>query len=65
MQPAVIHETDVAGKGLDVREIVGGDEDGGFLGAGQNALDEILADQRIEPAEWLIEDQKNRAIREG
>src|ERR1022692_306373 len=47
---------DVASEGLDVRQIVGRDEDRGVLAAFQQTFDELVARQRIEAREGLIQD---------
>src|SRR6202044_3752468 len=55
LDAAVFEITDMAGKGLYVGQVVRGDENGGVLAAFQQATNELVASQRIEPGEGLVE----------
>ena len=45
----------VAGEALDFGQVVRGEKDGGFRGAIEQAFNELVAYQRIESGEWLVE----------
>jgi len=55
----------VAGKAFDFSEIVRGEEDGGFGGTFEKAFDELIADERIEAAEGLVENDEAGMKGEG
>ena len=61
LQAALVEIADVAREALDLREVVRGDEDGGVFGAREQAFDQLVADQRVEAGEGLVEhDQRGR-----
>ena len=56
-QAAVLHEGHVRGEGLDLRELVRGDQDGGVGRLLQQAVHHFIAHQRVEAAQRLIQHQ--------
>lgn len=56
---------DVAREAFNFGKIVGRDEDGGFGGAFEKTLDELIADERIEASEGFVQDDEARVERES
>jgi len=54
----------VAGEALDLGQIVRGDEDGGAVRAIEQAFDQLIAHQRVEPRERLVEYDQPRPVRQ-
>jgi hypothetical protein len=59
-QAPLVHVADVARIRLDFGKVVRREQDGGFGGAVAKALDEIVANQRVESAERLVENDEAR-----
>jgi len=57
-EAALVQIGDVAGEAFDLREVVGRQEDRGFGVRSRIALDQLFADQHVEPAEGLVEDDQ-------
>ena len=62
---AVFEQADVAGEAFDFGEVVGGDEDGRFVGVGKEGFGEFVADEGVEPGEGFVEDDEFGAGGEG
>ena len=59
-QAAVAEESHMGGEAFDLGEIVRGKQDGGGLGGGgiEQGFDQLIANQRVEPREGLIENDE-------
>ena len=63
-QPPFVQKGHVRRKTLDLIQFVRRDKDGHFSGLVKKPGDDLVACQCIEPAEWLIENQKFRTVRQ-
>ncbi len=55
----------MAGKAFDFSKVVRGEEDGRFGGTFEKAFDELIADERIEAAKGLVENDEAGVEGEG
>src|ERR1022692_1384283 len=62
LQPATIQVADVAGEALDLGKVVRRDEDGGVFGAWEEAFDQLVANQRVESRERLVQHHQLWAV---
>lgn len=52
----MVEVPDMTGEALDIRKIMGGDQDRGPLRTFQYAPNQLVAYQRIETCKWFVED---------